>query len=120
MIKKLACAIVAVVVVTLAASPAQAKPVKQRAANAALCYEAITTGSIPLEIAPADYAKCGAIMLKYEAWLKEVYPSQSQSGVFSETEQNAGLNYLGGRVGKAYRVTSTQIVNAYKRLRPNG
>ena len=111
-------------VALLIASPAQAKPVKQRAANAALCYEAFATASerVKQDFTPAELAKCGAVMIRHNAWIEAKYPSQMKYGVgeLSETETMTAFGDLLGRLGKAYRVTSTQIVDAYKRLRPNG
>ena len=114
---------VAVVVVfgvaLLVASPAQAKPVKQRAANAALCYETyrVTFGSDRteseiqglLELTPN---KCLTIINRHVGWLKAQYPSQWEAGVLSERARRAASNNLLGRFERAYGVTPTQIINA--------
>jgi hypothetical protein len=106
-------------VALLVASPAQAKPVKQRAANAALCYETyrVTFGSDRteseiqglLELTPN---KCLAIINRHVGWLKAQYPSQWEAGVLSERARRAASNNLLGRFERAYGVTPTQIINA--------
>ncbi|CAB4730546.1 unannotated protein [freshwater metagenome] len=107
-------------VALLVASPAQAKPVKQRAANAALCYETyrVTFGSSDrteseiqglLELTPN---KCLAIINRHVGWLKAQYPSQWEAGVLSERARRAASNNLLGRFERAYGVTPTQIINA--------
>ncbi len=106
-------------VALLVASPAQAKPVKQRAANAALCYETyrVTFGSDRteseiqglLELTPN---KCLTIINRHIGWLKAQYPSQWEAGVLSERARRAASNNLLGRFERAYGVTPTQIINA--------
>ena len=106
-------------VALLIASPAQAKPVKQRAANAALCYETyrVTFGSDRteseiqglLELTPN---KCLTIINRHVGWLKAQYPSQWEAGVLSERARRAASNNLLGRFERAYGVTPTQIINA--------
>ena len=106
-------------VALLVASPAQAKPVKQRAANAALCYETyrVTFGSDRteseiqglLELTPN---KCLTIINRHVGWLKAQYPSQWEAGVLSERARRAASNNLLGRFERAYGVTPTQIINA--------
>ena len=106
--------------VLLVASPAQAKTVKQRAANAALCYETyrVTFGLSDrteseiqglLELTPN---KCLAIINRHVGWLKAQYPSQWEAGVLSERARRAASNNLLGRFERAYGVTPTQIINA--------
>ena len=99
----------------LVASPAQAKTVKQRAANAALCYETyravngsdITESEIQ-EIFDLTPNKCLAIKTKHVRWLAAQYPS----GLLSERARRAASNDLLGRFERAYGVTQTQIINA--------
>ena len=91
-------------VALLVTSPAQAKPVKQRAANAALCYETYrvifglsdrTESEIQglFELTPI---KCLAIINRHVDWLKAQYPSQWVAGVLSERSRRAASNTLLG------------------------
>ena len=117
--RKTLAAVVVFGVALLVASPAQAKPVKQRAANAALCYETyrVTFGSDRteseiqglLELTPN---KCLTIINRHVGWLKAQYPSQWEAGVLSERARRAASNNLLGRFERAYGVTPTQIINA--------
>ena len=106
-------------VVLLVASPAQAKPVKQRATNAAYCYEvfgpATTSEQAKQEMTFMEEAKCLVIIAFHVDWLEANYPSVMIFGteVLSETERTAAIKDLEGRLARRYRVTPTQIVNAY-------
>lgn len=106
--------------VLLVASPAQAKTVKQRAANAALCYETyrVTFGlsdrteSEIQGLLELTTIKCLAIINRHVDWLKAQYPSQWEAGVLSERARRAASNNLLSRFERAYGVTLTQIINA--------
>ena len=104
-------------VALLVASPAQAKPVKQRATLAAVCYEAFGTESerVKQEFTPAELAKCEAIINRHVVWLEAKYPTVVYLGIVGlpEAWQDKAYNDFLGRLGRAYRVTQTQIINAY-------
>ena len=115
--RKTLIAVLVFCVALLVAPPAQAKPVKQRATNAAYCYEVFGPDSerVKQEIAPADLAKCEAVINRHVGWLEAKYPSVMYFGIdaLPEPAQTAGFNDFLGRLGRAYRVTQTQIKNAY-------
>ena len=116
MIKKLACAIVAVVVVTLAASPAQANPAKQRARQAAVCIDDFIKVSDEVDLVAMEAALYGLSDKCYS--IVAISISADRIDALPESLRNPtamGEDFV-ERVLRKYRVTRSQVGKAQYRL----